>query len=214
LGWFFFAVVPSARSLPHAFNPLKVELEAIWAVHRNADLLSGVEEVIFGALAAAVFVTPFSELRAGNESALQALGVPPLIIITINQSASVVLGVQIVVVDADALALTSVPLLVPVAVSDVVRIRDALLPVGTPHIASTALWNGSASVGIAAHVVSGSTLAAALSTPDLVAITVGNCAPLLALRPFPFVSTVDLSAAGCFPAIVPSLDAHTTVAIH
>lgn len=172
------------------------------------------EEVIVGALAAAVFLNPFRKLRAGDISALQALGVPLLIIITINQSASVVLGVQIVVVDADALALISAPLLVPVAVSDEVRILDTLLLVGTPHIASTARWNGSASVCIAAHVVSGSTLAAALSSPDLIAVTVGDCAPFLALGPFPFVSAVDLSAAGCFPAIVPSLDAHTTVAIH
>lgn len=110
--------------------------------------------------------------------------------------------------------MTSTPLLVPVALADEVRIHDALLIVETPHIAFFALWNGSAFVVTGAHVISGSALAIALSSPDLITITVGDYALLLAIRPFPFVAAVDPSAAGCFPAIVPSLDADTTVAIH
>ena len=62
------------------------------------------EEVIFGALAAAVFFNPFSKLRASDESAFQTLGIPLLIVITVNQSASVVRGLEEVVVDADAFA--------------------------------------------------------------------------------------------------------------
>lgn len=120
------------------------------------------------------------------------------------------------VVDAYALALSSAPLLVPGAVSDVVGILDAALRVGAPHISALAVWDVRALADTswhALHVLVGSTLAATVSTPDLTAITVRNYALLPGRRPFSSVAAVDLFAARCLPAVGVSLVAHATVTV-
>lgn len=109
----------------HTLFDLHVELLAWRAVSWHTPLLAPRHEIVFDAGALTVLVVPLHELRAGDWSAPQPFLGPLLVGVAVNQRAPVILGVQEVVVDAHALALSSVPLLVPVAVSDVVRILDA-----------------------------------------------------------------------------------------
>lgn len=117
-------------------------------------------------------------------------------------------------VDADTFALFSAPLFGVPAVSDVVRILDAFLAFEVPHVAGLAPGDLHAGVLIAAHVILRSTLAATVSPPDLVAITVGDDALLPALRPLPFVAAVDLRAAGRLPVVTEASIAHAAVAVN